>query len=125
MLKFTEWLKENKEDQIRLYRGLTQQFDDKYNLHKTDAPTGYSTWTDNPELAKQYAGGGGFIYYIDLPRSKLGNEIIDDEGERSLFFLNNKPAGLNQIRGNEYLIYTHHDLYDPSQIKLWSSNVEI
>ena len=120
MLKFFEWIKDK--DTIRLYRGINKEFDVNYDLSKTDAPHGYSTWTNNPELAKQY---GSLIYYIDLPKSQLRNEYIDENGERALFYTTGKPAGLNNISGDEYLLYTGHELYDPSQIKLRSSNVEI
>lgn len=106
-----------KNDSIRLYRGLEQEFKKDYNLSSTDAPQGYSTWTDNPELAKQYAGENGRVYYIDLPKSELGKEIVDQNGERPLFIDNEKKAGLNNISGKEYLVYTYHDNYDVNQIK--------
>jgi len=93
-------------------------------LSKTDAVHGYSTWTDNPELAREYAGKDGFVYYVDLPKSELGDNAIDENpnsethGDRLLFFKTGKKAGLNNISGNEYLLYTHHDLYDSLEIKL-------
>lgn len=102
---------------IRLYRGLEQEFDPKFDATKSDAPAGYSTWTDNPALAKQYAGERGFVYYTDLPKDKMGIDLIDKDGERSLFVNNKKPAGLNNVSGDEYLIYTDHDAYDFKQIK--------
>lgn len=105
-------------DTITLYRGLETKFNPNYDTNKTDAPPGYSTWTDNPDLARQYAGRHGFVYKLELPTSELGNEYIDVDGERVLFFANLKPAGLNGISGNEYLVYTHHEKYDPTSIKL-------
>lgn len=102
---------------IRLYRGLTQKFDSQFKLSKTDAPHGYSTWTDNLELAKQYAGQEGYVYYIDLPKSEMGNDVIDENGDRVLFFCNEKPCGLHGVKGKEYLVYNDHDLYKPSMIK--------
>lgn len=102
---------------IRLYRGLEKKFDPKHNLSTTDAPTGYSTWTDNKELAKQYAGKNGYIYYMDLPKIELKKEYIDEDGERALFFDNKKPAGLNGVKGKEFLVYTEHDLFDSKNIK--------
>ena len=41
---------------IRLYRGQEKKFNPNYDNSRTDAPSGYSTWTDNKLLAKQYAG---------------------------------------------------------------------
>jgi len=108
---------------ITLYRGLGQEIDSEHDLTTTDAPTGYSTWTDNPELARQYAGNKGNIYKIDLPRRELGNSYIDDEGERALFFNNEKPAGLNNVFGDEYLIYHDHELFNPSLIQLYSGAI--
>lgn len=111
------------ENTIRLYRGLEKKLDTNYDLTQTDAPTGYSTWTDNLDLAQQYAGKDGFVYYIDLPKSQLGDEIIDDDpnsetyGDRVLFFNNEKKAGLNGISGDEYLVYNNHDMFDVSMIK--------
>jgi GNAT superfamily N-acetyltransferase len=125
---------------IRLYRGMEQPFDKNFDLTKTDAPNGYSTWTDNPELAKQYAGEKGYIYQIDLPKSELGytvrwvrptpnsvklertGEMMNKNGERALFFNNGKNVGLNGVSGNEYLVYHHHDGYSPSLIKPFDSS---
>ena len=103
---------------IRLYRGMQREFNPNHDLSDTDAPHGYSTWTDNIELAKQYAGKNGYIYQIDLPKKEMGEELIDNDGERSLFVNNKKPAGLNNISGDEYLVYTAHDLYNSNDIKL-------
>ncbi len=103
---------------IRLYRGMKNKFDSEYDLSNTDAPIGYSTWTDNLDLAKQYAGKNGYVYQIDLPKEELGNEIIDSDGERALFVNNQKSAGINGVSGDEYLVYTYHELYDPNMVKL-------
>lgn len=86
----------------------------------TDAPSGYSTWTDNPELARQYAGSGGYVYKLELPRSELRDEYIDEEGERALFFNNEKKAGLNGISGAEYLVYNDHEFFDINMISLYA-----
>jgi len=108
---------------IRLYRGLAQPFNPRHDITGTDAPQGYSTWTDNVKLAKQYAGDKGYIYYIDLPKSEMGNSVIDENpksdtyGDRFLFYFNNKPAGINGVKGKEYLVYTYHDLYNPKMVK--------
>ena len=101
---------------IRLYRGLTKTFDAKHDLSQTDAPNGYSTWTDNPKLARAYAGDAGHVYYIDLPIDQQGDELINADGERVLFVDNKKKAGLHGVSGREYLVYTHHDLYDQASI---------
>jgi hypothetical protein len=102
---------------IRLYRGLEQPFDAKYDLSRTDAPSGYSTWTDNPALAREYAGANGYVYQIDLPESELGRALVGKKGERPLFIQSGKNAGLNGVSGNEYLVYTYHNDYDPSLVK--------
>ena len=101
---------------IYLYRGMETEFDPSFNLADTDAPQGYSTWTDNPELAKQYAGDKGHIYKIELSKSDMGRDIVDADGERPLFLNNEKKAGLNNISGDEYLVYTGHDKYSPNLI---------
>ena len=103
---------------IRLYRGMNQKFDFNYDLSKTDAPHGYITFTDNIELARQYAGKKGYIYKIDLPKKEQGEELVNSDGERVLFVNNKKPAGLNNISGNEYLVYTKHFLYSSNDIEL-------
>lgn len=108
----------NKMSMIRLYRGMENKFDSEYDLSNTDAPIGYSTWTDNLDLAKQYAGKNGYVYQIDLPKEELGNEIIDSDGERALFVNNQKSVGINGVSGDEYLVYTYHELYDPNMVKL-------
>ena len=110
---------------ITLYRGMNSKFNSNFELEKTDAPYGYSTWTDNKELAKQYAGKDGYVYKITLPKSKMGEEIIDNSGERVLFFNNEKAAGLNNISGNEYLVYTQHDDYSPNLISLAKKKYEL
>ena len=109
---------------IRLYRGLEQPFDKNYNSSLSDAPQGYSTWTDNPDLAREYAGKNGLVYYTDLPKNKLGKELIDQDGERALFVDNEKPAGLRGIKGKEFLLYTEHDDYRAQNIKEFLDNSE-
>jgi len=119
ILHVSEQLKLTKHDKaITLYRGLEEKFNSSYDLSRTDAPNGYSTWTDNPKLAKQYAGKNGFVYKIELPASEMGESFIDTDGERSLFFKNEKSAGLSGISGNEYLIYHDHENYFSNLIKL-------
>lgn len=101
----------------RLYRGLEQEFDPNFDSSKSDAPSGYSTWTDNIDLARQYAGKNGRVYFIDLPVDKMGVEPIDQEGDRVLFFDNEKPAGLNGVSGKEFLVYTDHEDYSSNAIR--------
>jgi hypothetical protein len=108
---------------IHLYRGLEKELDAGYDMSKSDAPHGYSTWTDNPELARQYAGKEGRVYYVDLPESEMGKSAIDEDpksetyGDRELFFFNGKAAALNGISGREVLVYEFHDLFDRDMIK--------
>lgn len=110
-------LYESTSDSITLYRGLESAYDPDYDLSNTDAPNGYSTWSDSLELAKQYAGPNGYVYSITLPLSELGNEYITPDGERTLFFNNEKAAGLNGVSGNEYLVYNEHELFNPNMIQ--------
>ena len=117
-MRFEEHYLTEANSMMTLYRGMTNVFNPKHDISNTDAPQGYSTWTDNLELAKQYAGKNGYIYQIDLPKEEMGEELIDADGERVLFVNNEKPAGLNNVSGDEYLVYNHHDLYDPNKIKL-------
>lgn len=98
-------------DKKYLYRGLEQRFNPRHDLTTTDAPRGYSTWTDNPLLAREYAGDNGFVYRIELPRSLEGTELVDEDGERALFVDNEKSAGLRGVTGKEYLVYVDHDDY--------------
>jgi hypothetical protein len=113
---------ESLEDNVTtLYRGMENEYNPHHDLSKTDAPHGYSTWTDNPNLARKYAGQNGFIYKITLPTSEMGNEYMDTDGERTLFFNNEKKAGLDNISGNEYLIYHHHDLFNDDSISILES----
>jgi len=126
-LSFEEYIvkQEPKSDEVRLYRGLEQKFDKDFDLAKTDAPNGYSTWTDNPELARQYAGKDGLVYEIDLPKKQKGIDLINQDGDRALFLNNEKPAGLNGIKGEEYLLYNDHELYNPDLIKEFKTKSEI
>ena len=103
----------------RLYRGLEQDFNPNFDNFKTDAPAGYSTWTDNKDLARQYAGDKGNVYYVDLPESEMGIDMVDADGERPLFLNNEKPAALNNVSGDEYLLYMDHENYSPENIKLF------
>ena len=105
------------ENTILLYRGLNQKFYKNFDLGHTDAPIGYSTWTDNPNLAREYAGPNGFVYEIELPKNEMGETFINDDGERCLFFNNKKNAGLNNISGDEYLVYHYHEKYNSNLIR--------
>lgn len=98
-----------------LYRGLDQEFDPN---HESRENAGYSHWTDNPDLAKQY---GDHVYQYDLPDEAMGQSYINDDGERPLYYDNEGKAGLNGVSGSEHLIYHHHDDYDPSKIKPFTS----
>jgi len=106
------------EKKVTLYRGLEKKFNPSHDTSATDAPNGYSTWTDNPKLAREYAGKDGFVYNIELPESEEGESFIDEEGERPLFFKNDKKAGLNGVSGNEYLVYQDHENFSSSLVKL-------
>jgi hypothetical protein len=103
---------------MRLYRGLEKKFNKEHDLSTTDAPSGYSTWTNNKELARQYAGVNGFVYSLDLDDEFETEEMLDMDGDRGLFLNNQKKAGLNGVSGDEYLVYTHHEEFNPNDIKL-------
>ena len=103
-----------KEGFVRLYRGLTNEFDPKYNKSKLDNINGYESWTDNYDLAKAY---GDKVYHIDVPKSKIASDIIDENpksmtyGDRNLLYKHDKPVGIKGESGNEYMLYTPHDDY--------------
>ena len=58
----------------RLYRGLGQEYDPNYPKNKLDTQ-GYESWTDNPELARQY---GENVYYIDVPEGDIKTSYLDE-----------------------------------------------
>ena len=101
---------------------MENKFDPNYDLTKTDAPNGYSTWTDNPELAKQY---GSNIYEIELPKKQQGKELVNADGERVLFLDNEKKAGLNNISGKEYLVYNDHEMYNSNLVKEFKTKSQL
>lgn len=111
-----------KPNTVRIYRGLTQAYDPDYKLEISDAPHGYSTWTDNEDLAREYAGPSGHVYHLDLPQESIGASPINEDsgsnsfGDRYLAYSHDKPAGLNNISGREYLLYHGHDLFDHKKI---------
>lgn len=90
----------------RLYRGLTQEYDANYPKNKLDT-NGYESWTDNPELARQY---GEHVYYIDVPEGDIKTSYLDENpmsetyGDRNPIYSIDKKAGLNGVSGNEYLL---------------------
>lgn len=93
-------------DMITLYRGLTQKYDPKYPVAKLDT-SGYESWTDNPELARQY---GDYVYSIDVPKSDIKDSYLDENpnsptyGDRNPIYGIDKKAGLNGVSGKEYLL---------------------
>ena len=90
----------------RLYRGLSQEYDPNYPKNKLDTQ-GYESWTDNPELARQY---GENVYYIDVPEGDIKTSYLDENpisetyGDRNPIYSIDKKAGLNGVSGNEYLL---------------------
>ncbi len=105
-----------KQKTITLYRGLSQEFNPSYD--QMEPPHGYSCWTDNPLLARQYAGEGGYVYKIELPLSEKGDSYINEDGERPLFYMSDKACSLQGVKGNEYLVYQDHEKYNSNLIKL-------
>jgi hypothetical protein len=98
-------------DMVTLYRGLTQKYDPKYPVAKLDT-SGYESWTDNPELARQY---GDYVYSIDVPKADIKNGYLDENpnsptyGDRNPIYSIDKKAGLNGVSGNEYLLEVGSD----------------
>ena len=98
----------------RLYRGLTQEYDSKYDRTKLDNANNYESWTDNYDLAEAY---GDNVYYIDVPENSIAKDIIDENpksmtyGDRNLLYENDKPVGIKNKSGKEYLLYTGHEEY--------------
>lgn len=98
-------------DMITLFRGLTQKYDPKYPVAKLDT-SGYESWTDNPELARQY---GDYVYSIDVPKADIKDSYLDENpksptyGDRNPIYAIDKKAGLNGISGKEYLLEVGSD----------------
>lgn len=98
-------------DMITLYRGLTQKYDPKYPVAKLDT-SGYESWTDNPELARQY---GDYVYSIDVPKADIKGSYLDENpnsptyGDRNPIYGIDKKAGLNGVSGKEYLLEVGSD----------------
>lgn len=96
---------------MTLYRGLTQKYDPKFPVAKLDT-SGYESWTDNPELAKQY---GDYVYSIDVPKADIKTSYLDENpnsltyGDRNPIYSIDKKAGLNGVKGNEYLLEVGSD----------------
>jgi len=55
----------------------------------------------------------------------MGKEYIDENGDRPLFFDNEKKAGLNGVSGKEYLVYNDSELYNPNLIKEYKSKSQL
>lgn len=98
-------------DMITLYRGLTQKYDPKYPVAKLDT-SGYESWTDNPDLARQY---GDHVYSIDVPKADIKDSYLDENpnsltyGDRNPIYGIDKKAGLNGVSGKEYLLEVGSD----------------
>lgn len=96
---------------MTLYRGLTQKYDPKFPVAKLDT-SGYESWTDNPELAKQY---GDYVYSIDVPKTDIKTSYLDENpnsltyGDRNPIYSIDKKAGLNGVKGKEYLLEVGSD----------------
>lgn len=99
---------------MRLYRGLQEEFNPNYDKSKLDNVNGYESWTDNYDLAKAY---GDNVYYIDIPENTIAKEIIDENpksltyGDRHLIYEHDKPVGIKNKNGKEYMLYTYHENY--------------
>lgn len=107
----------------KLYRGLDREFDPGHEDIPIGAPRGYSHWTDNPGIARQYAGPDGHVYQYDLPDEAMGSKWLDEnaDGKTPLYFDNGEmighPGMRPKLKGREYVVYNEHPDYDPTQIK--------
>lgn len=96
---------------MTLYRGLTQEYDPKFPVARLDT-SGYESWTDNPQLAKQY---GDYVYSIDVPKNDIKTSYLDEDpksltyGDRNPIYSIEKKAGLNGVDGKEYLLEVGSD----------------
>lgn len=108
-----------KKGYTRLYRGLSSEYDRNYDRKSVDNPPGYESWTDSFELAKKY---GKNVYYTDIKTEDIKDSYIDEDkesetyGDRNFLYKNNKPVGLDNVSGNEFLMYVDHDLYENTKI---------
>ena len=113
----------DKNNTQRFYRGLSKEYDPSL-LNKTYATNDYTYWTDNPEVAEQYAGENGFVYYIDIPISLVSDDLIDEDptsetyGDRNLMVSNGKPISINGITGEEYILYNMHEYFEDNPLEL-------
>ena len=103
--------KTSPDNMMTLYRGLTQKYDPNYPISKLDT-SGYESWTDNLDLAKQY---GDHVYSIEVPKSDIKTSYLDEDpmsptyGDRNPIYSIDKPAGLNGVSGTEYLLNAMDD----------------
>jgi len=108
-------------DTQRFYRGLKEKINPDLISTKY-ATNGYSYWTDNVDVAKEYAGPEGYVYYIDIPTSLISDELIDEDptsetfGDRNLMVHNGKDISINDITGKEYLLYQEHEYFDDNSL---------
>lgn len=93
---------------MRLYRGIESLYSKSYKNHVNS--NYYEAWTDNKYLAKIY---GNEIYCIEI---QTENEIINHDGDRAFCFLN-RQIETQGIKGNEFLLYTEHELYQQLNIE--------
>lgn len=103
-----EDLKEPQKGYVRIYRGLKNEFDKAYDRSKIDNSNNYESWTDNYELAKAY---GDNVYFMDIKKENISNDIFDKDGYRHFAYEHNKPVGINGKTGKEIMLYTDHDDY--------------
>ena len=122
----SEDLPKVKDGYTRLYRGLNNEYDPKYDRSSLDSPNGYDTLTDSYDLAKEY---GKNIYYIDIPTNQITDSVIDENpnsetyGDRNLVYKDDKPASINGVKGNEYLLYTDHDNFNSEDYHKIDTNI--
>lgn len=98
---------------MRLYRGLTREYDPNYNNGKGGDLSYYNHYTDSEDLARAY---GDNVIYIDVDDNLIKDSVIDEDpnsetyGDRNLIYRTGKKAGLKGKSGNEYALYLDHDI---------------
>ena len=113
------------EGYTRLYRGLEGEFNPKYVPQVSDNGYGYESWSDSYDLAREYAGPNGNIYSVDVPNSRIADQIVTPDGERMPVVMTDKKAGMRSfdgdrfIDGKEYLL----NVNDPLRQELTYSRV--
>lgn len=108
------------EGYTRLYRGLENELDPKIIPTKSPVAVGYESWTDDYNLANEYATPNGYVYSVDVPNNRISDSMVDAEGNRGLVARATVPTELNGASGIEYML----NVNDPARQELTYSKVK-